>query len=81
VIKAVEDLGRVNQRDDARAFFDSPYLDWYADALDLRPARIRQRVAEGIDPRELKYARRAHKNERSGAMAERAKGFKASGEA
>ena len=71
LIRAIEDLERPSQQNDARDFFDSPHLDWIADALELRPDRIRQRVAEGIDPQILKFARRARKNETGGAMAKR----------
>jgi hypothetical protein len=80
LIFAVEDLERERHRDDALAFFASTQLDWIADGLELRPERVRERVAEGIDPALLKYARRAYKNESRGAMARRVREIE-SGEA
>lgn len=72
LILAMEDLGRSSQCNDAREFFASEQLDWIADALDLHPEVVRQRVGEGIDPKLLKYARRAHKGKNGGVLAKRA---------
>jgi hypothetical protein len=64
IILALEDLQRPKYRQDALDFFSSEDLDWVADALSLRPERVRQQVAIGVDVRPLRYMRRAHKGRR-----------------
>lgn len=51
------DLASQKHRAEAEAFFVSRQLDWIADALGLNPHRIRQHIAEGLDPQQFKYAR------------------------
>ena len=64
IILALEDLERANHRQDALDFFASEHLEWVADTLSLHPERVRQKVAEGVDVRPLRYMRRAHKGRR-----------------
>jgi hypothetical protein len=72
LIAALEDLDRPTQKESAQAFFASEHLDWVADALDLDSKHIRRRVAEGINSRLLRSARRARKGRNGGAVAQRA---------
>lgn len=72
IIRSLEDLSRPTQRESAQAFFDSPHLEWVADGLNLSPRRIRRRVAEGVDPKLLRNARRARKGKDGGVVGRRA---------
>lgn len=76
MLVAIEDHSQPKHNESAQTFFDSPELEWVADALGLTTWQIRRRAAEGFDPNDVKewtrYLRRAHKGKNGGVFAARA---------